>query len=148
MTSSRSQYVQFALGHEHYAIPISEVNEIIRMQEISRIPNVKPYVKGVINLRGNIIPVISLRSLFNMPEDEYTKQTRIIVVHHHDETIGVIVDQIDKVTTFEDIQPPPARFGELNGVNFTGIGINGPSIVGILDLNYVLLKEGEQVEQP
>lgn len=146
MNSGQNQYVQFTLGKEHYAIQISDVHEIIKMQEISGIPNVRAYVEGVINLRGNIIPVISLRKLLDMAEEEYTKLTRIIVVNHRDETIGIIVDLIDKVTTFTDIQPPPTRFAGINGVNFSGIGIDEGTIVGILDLNHVLLREGEEVE--
>lgn len=124
MTSEQSQYIQFALGEEQYAIQISDIHEIIKMQEIRAIPNVRTYVKGIINLRGNIIPVISLRSLFDLAEDEYTKFTRIIVVNHQEEPVGIIVDQIAKVTTFSNIQPPPTQFHGLNGVNFTGIGIS------------------------
>lgn len=141
MNSGSEQYIQFEIGQEKYAIHISEIHEIIKMQEISEIPNVKPYVKGVINLRGKIVPVISLRELFGLEKEEYKKQTRIIVVNHKDETVGIIVDRVDKVTTFSDIQPPPERVGGMHGANFTGIGLHGDAIVGILKLDQVLVRE-------
>lgn len=142
MNPDQGQFIQFAMGQEKYAIHISEIHEIIKMQEISEIPNTRSYVKGVINLRGKIVPVISLRRLFGLATDEYTKQTRIIVVNHEEETIGIIVDGVDRVTTFADIQAPPDRVGGVNGANFTGIGIVDEGIVGILKLDQVLVKEG------
>jgi len=76
-------------------------------------------------------------------EDEYTKHTRVVVVNHKEETVGIIVDRVDKVTTFSDIQAPPERFGGVNGVNFAGIGIVGEKIIGILKLDQVLVRRGE-----
>lgn len=147
MNVIQQQYIQFEIDHEKYAIHISEINEIIKMQDISQIPNAVPYVKGVINLRGMIVPVISLRRLFGMPEDDYSKHTRIVVVNQADETIGIIVDRVDKVTTFTDIQPAPDRVRGISGINFTGMGIIGEDIAGILELNRVLVKEGGTHEQ-
>lgn len=136
-----TQYVQFGIGNESYAIKISEVHEIITMQDITEIPNCQFYVKGVINLRGKIIPVISLRSLFALPEQSQTKATRIIVVHHREEAVGIIVDRVYKVARFEDIQPPLDRIGGVNGAFFTGIGVAGKELVGILKIDEVLLRE-------
>lgn len=147
MTSGQEQYIQFGMGPEKYAISISEIHEIIKMQEISTIPNVMPYVKGVINLRGRIVPVLSLRRLFGLEEDRYSKLTRIVVVNHQEETVGVIVDHVDKVTTFTDIQPAPDRVGGVNGANFSAIGIIDEAIAGILKLDQVLVKEGEDIGQ-
>lgn len=135
------QYVQFGVGEESYGIRIAEVHEIIRMQEITEIPNCQFYVKGVINLRGKIIPVISLRALFSLDEDVYSKATRIVVVHHQEESIGIIVDRVHKVTTFHDIQPPPERVGGINGAYFTGIGLTESELVGILKIDEVLLRD-------
>lgn len=148
MNFSQEQYIQFVIAQEKYAIHISEIHEIIKMQHINEVPSTRPYVKGVINLRGQIIPVVSLRVLFNLGDDEYTRHTRVVVVNHHEETIGIIVDRVDQVTTFTDIQPPLERIAGINGANFTGIGIQGDDIVGILKLDQVLIKEDESSEQP
>lgn len=147
MSTGHEQYVQFQLGREKYAIQISDIHEIIKMQDISEIPGVMTYVRGVINLRGKIVPVISLRTLFGMGEEEYSKHTRVVVVNHMDETIGIIVDRVDKVTTFSDIQAPPERVGGIHGAHFSGIGLYEQSIVGILRLDQVLVKEGSAIEQ-
>ncbi|CAG7648659.1 Chemotaxis protein CheW [Paenibacillus solanacearum] len=137
------QYIEFGIANEQYAIRIQDIHEIIKLQDITEIPNVLPYVRGVINLRGKIVPVISLRSLFRMEDQSYSKQTRIIVVHHKDEKIGIVVDRVNKVTTFSDIQPPPERVGGNEGHMFTGIGLTQSGLVGILQLDEVLLHEQE-----
>lgn len=139
----QQQYIEFAIEREQYAIEIQDIHEIIKMQDITEIPNVRPYVKGVINLRGKIVPVISLRSLFSLGEKEYTRTTRIIVVHHQEDTVGIIVDRVNKVTTFSDIQPPPERVGGIDGNYFVGIGLTTSGLVAILKLNEVLLREQE-----
>lgn len=139
--SGLEQYVEFGVEHENYAIRISEVHEIIRMQDITEIPGGPVYVKGVINLRGRIVPVISLRRLFALPEAECGKATRIIVLGHMEEYVGIVVDRVNQVTAFRDIQSPPDRIGGLNGALFTGIGISSTGLVGILKMDEVLLRE-------
>lgn len=139
--SGLKQYVEFGVGNENYAIEISEVHEIIRMQAITEIPNGPAYVKGVINLRGKIVPVVGLRSLFGLAEEEYGKATRIVVLNHAEEIVGVVVDRVNQVAAFEDVQPPPDRIGGLSGAFFTGIGISQSGLVGILKLDEVLLRE-------
>lgn len=136
-----TQYVQFGIGNESYAIKIAEVHEIITMQDITEIPNCQFYVKGVINLRGKIIPVISLRSLFSLQDQPNSKATRIIVVHHQEEAVGIIVDRVHKVARYEDIQPPLERIGGINGAYFTGIGVSDKELVGILKIDEVLLRK-------
>ncbi|CAG7644450.1 chemotaxis protein CheW [Paenibacillus allorhizosphaerae] len=137
------QYIEFGIGNEHYAIRIQDIHEIIKLQDITEIPNVLPYVRGVINLRGKIVPVISLRGLFRLEDQQYTKQTRIIVVHQMEEKIGIVVDRVNKVTTFSDIQSPPERVGGNDGHLFTGIGLTKSGLVGILKMDEVLLHEQE-----
>ncbi|MEO3947196.1 chemotaxis protein CheW [Gorillibacterium sp. CAU 1737] len=135
------QYIEFMVQDEQYAISIHDIFEIIKMQTITPLPNATHYVRGVINLRGSIVPVLSLRSLFSLEEAAYTKATRIVVVHHHEETVGIIVDRVNKVTTFSDIQSPPEQVGDRDGVLFTGIGIAPHGLIGILKLEQVLLHE-------
>ncbi|MFC5702497.1 chemotaxis protein CheW [Cohnella faecalis] len=139
--SDQDQYVEFSLGREKYAILISEIHEIIRMQDITQVPSSPRYVRGVINLRGKIVPVISLRSLLSLAEENASKATRIVVVNHREESVGIIVDNVNKVVRFSDIQPPPDRVGGISGVFFAGIGFSGEDLVGILRLGEVLLKE-------
>lgn len=139
--TGKEQYVEFGIETEQYAIRIQDIHEVIKIQEITPIPNMRDYVKGVINLRGKIVPVISLRSLFGLMDAEYTKTSRIIVVHHQDEAIGIIVDYVNKVTTFSDIQLPPERVGGVTGRYFTGIGVSDNGLVGILRLDELLLYE-------
>lgn len=139
--TAQDQYVEFGVGEENYAILISDIHEIIRMQDITEIPNCQHYVQGVINLRGRIVPVISLRSLFSLDKEVLTKSTRIVVVNHQEESVGIIVDKVNKVATFSDIQAPPERVGGISGAYFVGIGITPTSLVGILKLDEVLLRE-------
>jgi purine-binding chemotaxis protein CheW len=139
--TDQEQYVEFGVENEQYAIRIQDIHEIIKMQDITQVPNVGPYLKGVINLRGKIIPVISLRNLFSLPEKQYSKTTRIVVVHHREDTVGIIVDSVNKVSTFSDIQPPPERVGGIDGNYFVGIGLAQGGLVGILKLDQVLVHE-------
>lgn len=133
------QYIEFEVEGEHYAVPISDIHEIIKMQEITEIPNGPRYVQGVIQLRGSIIPVISLRRLFSLQKDEYTKMTRIIVVSHKEELAGFIVDKVNQVKVLTEIQPPPYKTSSASGNYFTGIGLSDDRLVGILKLDEVLL---------
>ncbi len=134
----QEQYVAIGIGTEKYAIKIHEIEEIIRMQEVTKIPHVQAHIKGVINLRGRIIPIVSLRHRFGLIEEEYTKDTRIVVVKFEDEMIGIVVDSVSQVTTFSEIQPPPETFGDVKGSFFSGIGHEDEELVSILNLDKVL----------
>ncbi|MEK3917191.1 MULTISPECIES: chemotaxis protein CheW [Paenibacillus] len=140
-TVQQDQYIEMTVGLEAYAVRIEEIHEIIKMQTITEIPHCKPYVKGVINLRGKVVPVVSFRNLFGLPEQQDTKTTRIVVVKHREESVGIIVDQVNKVTTFPDIQPPPDHVGGVSGAYFLGIGLRENKLVGILKLDEVLLRD-------
>jgi purine-binding chemotaxis protein CheW len=139
--TEQDQYIEFGIESEQYAIRIEDIHEIIKMQDITQIPNVKSYVKGVINLRGKIVPVISLRHLFQLRENEFSKSTRIVVVKHREDTVGIIVDRVSKVNTFSNIQPPPERAGGVDGSFFVGIGLTDNGLVAILKLDQVLIHE-------
>jgi chemotaxis signal transduction protein/CheY-like chemotaxis protein/ABC-type nitrate/sulfonate/bicarbonate transport system substrate-binding protein len=95
------KYLRFSLGEEHYGIEILKIIEIIRLIPITPVPNTSPYVKGVINLRGNIVPVIDLRLKLNMPEKEYDDKTRIVIVEDEVDglliRVGLIVDEVEAV---------------------------------------------------
>lgn len=137
-TAQLEQYIEVGIGLEKYALRIYDIHEIIKMQEITFVPNSAAYLKGIINLRGKIVPIISLRHRFGFPEIPYTKPTRIIVVIQKDEMVGIVVDQVYKVTTFEDIQPPPERGGVIQGSFFKGIGHTEAGLVSVLNLEQIL----------
>lgn len=103
------QLVSFNLDAEEYGIDVLKVREIIRMPNVTRVPNTPCYVEGVINLRGKVIPVMSLRKRFNLGETENDKQTRIMVMEVDGELMGFIVDSVSEVIRISEseIQPPP-----------------------------------------
>ncbi len=107
--TQKGKYMTFQTGKETFGISISYVNEIIVMQPITMIPEVEDYIKGLINLRGKIIPVIDVRIRFGMEPIEYTDRTCIIVINVKSTVVGLIVEKIAEVDTIsdEDIVPPP-----------------------------------------
>jgi len=104
------QLVTFTLGDEEYCVDVLMVREIIRIPDITRVPNTQFYVEGVINLRGKVIPVIALRKRFGLDEMEYDGRTRIIVMEIDGDLIGFLVDAVSEVIRVfpDEIQPPPA----------------------------------------
>ena len=96
------QYIVVRIGNEQYGINIKYIDNIVRNQKITRVPKTQTYYKGVINLRGEIIPVMSIRLKLELEDDEFTDKTRIIIVKIEGATIGVIVDQVREVVTLDD----------------------------------------------
>lgn len=96
------QYIVVRIGNEQYGINIKYIDNIVRNQNITRVPKTQTYYKGVINLRGEIIPVMSIRLKLGLEDDEFTDKTRIIIVKIEGATIGVIVDQVREVVTLDD----------------------------------------------
>ncbi len=111
--SQKGKFMTFQTGKEFFGISISYVNEIIAMQPITAIPEVEDYIKGLINLRGKIIPVIDVRLRFKMEPKEYTDRTCIIVIEVKSTIIGLIVEKIAEVDDIseDDIVPPPTLGG-------------------------------------
>lgn len=135
-----SQYVVYELANEKYALKISDVYEIIKMKKITVVHNSKPFLEGVINLRGKIVPVINLHKRLEISNYTHTKSTRIVILKSKDEMIGVIVDRINQVTRFSDIQPPPEIVAGIDGNYFEGLGISEEGVVSILKVDKVLYK--------
>ncbi len=108
--TQKGMFMTFQTGKEYFGISISYVEQIIAMQPITAVPDVEDYIKGLINLRGKIIPVIDVRTRFKMEPQEYTDRTCIIVIDVKSTVIGLIVEKIADVDTIldEDIVPPPA----------------------------------------
>ena len=103
------QLVTFGIGEEEFGIDILKVQEIIRTMAITKVPNSPPYVEGVINLRGKVIPVIDLRSRFNMEYRDHDSHTRIIVLQIHGMIVGFVVDEVSEVLRIQSntVEPPP-----------------------------------------
>ncbi len=117
------QLVSFQLGPEEYAIDILGVQEIIRMVEITHVPNAPHFVEGVVNLRGKVIPIINLRTRLGLPSAEPTKDTRIVVVEVAHLILGFIVDSVEEVLRLpeEFIEQPPSTGREADGFH-KGVG--------------------------
>ena len=101
-TETAVQYIVVRIGNEQYGINIKYIDNIVRNQKITRVPKTQTYYKGVINLRAEIIPVMSIRLKLGLEDDEFTDKTRIIIVKIEGATIGVIVDQVREVVTLDD----------------------------------------------
>ncbi len=141
------KYLTFRLGNEEYGIGILKVKEIIGMMPITPIPQTPLYVKGVINLRGKVIPVIDLRLRFSMEEAEYTERTCIIVVEVQTATdflmIGIVVDAVSEVAQIkeEDIEPTPSFGTSLDTNYILGMAKADNSVKILLDIDQVLTEE-------
>ena len=134
------QIVGFRIGRETFGVPISTVREIVRVPEITSVPNAPDYIEGVINLRGRIIPVVDLRKRFGEPVSEPSKKNRIVVVELEQRSIGLIVNSASEVLRIppSEIEAPSNVFqeGELNYI--TGVGTLNGRLVILLDLNRIL----------
>ena len=134
------KYLTFVLGGEEYGLEILKVREIISVMEITEVPQVPAFIKGVINLRGKVIPVMDLRLKFGMESVEYTRETCIIVVNIGDLLIGVVVDTVAEVLdiTEEEIDPPPT-FGSTVKTDFImGMGKIKGKVKILLDIDKIL----------
>lgn len=136
------QLVVFKLGREEYGVSILQVQEIKRITEITRVPHSPDYIKGVMNLRGSVLPVIDLKKRLNLPQAEYTDDTRIIIIKVEDINVGMIVDAVSEVTTIDqnNIEPPQAVVGGIAADYLSGVGklenrllilLNAEAIIGI-----------------
>ncbi len=142
------KYMTFKLAAELYGIEILKVRELIRLMEITRVPGTKPFIRGVINLRGKVIPVVDLRMKFGMGELTATEQTVIIVVQYQfkgqELTMGVLVDEVLEVLRLapDQIEPPP-DFGT-GGIDIRyimGVGNSDKRVVLLMDIGQVLSAE-------
>ena len=140
LTSDGSQFLTFNLGDELYGVDILRVQEIKGYTTVTKIPNTPPHIKGVLNLRGTIVPIVELRTKFGMETIDYTAFTVIIVVVVRDKVMGLVVDSVSDVLNIErkDIQAPP-QFGARVDVSFlNGIGKSGDKLVALLDMDRLL----------
>ena len=139
-TADSNQFLTFTLGEEEYGIEILKVQEIKGYTRITAIPGAPAYVKGVMNLRGTIVPIIDLRIKFGLPPTEYDKLTVIIVVMVEGRASGMVVDAVSDVLNIpeNEIQPTPEFSSQTNTDFISGMGKSGEKLIILLDINKVV----------
>ncbi|NLW88014.1 MAG: purine-binding chemotaxis protein CheW [Planctomycetes bacterium] len=137
------KYLTFVLAGEEYGLEILKVREIIGMMDITAVPRTPEFVKGVINLRGKVIPVVDLRLKFGMQQADQTAETCIIVVYVGDMEMGILVDKVSEVLDIsgEDIEEAPSFGVNVDTEFILGIGKAGGKVTILLDIGRVLTKE-------
>lgn len=149
LASEGNQYLTFTLGEEQYGVDILRVQEIKGYAAVTRIPNTPEHIKGVLNLRGTIVPIVDLRTKFGMERVEATMFTVIVVVVVRDRIMGLVVDAVSDVLNIaaRETQPSP-DFGSRVDTSFIhGIGRSGDRLITLLDIDRVLsLSEVAQAE--
>lgn len=143
-----SQYLSFLLDGEQYAVSILRVQEIRGWETATRVPNTPIYLKGVINLRGNIVPVYDLRARFGMPVADYSKETVVIVVRHgksdDERSMGLVVDAVSDVLVVQDeqISQTPEFDGQVPTEHIMGLASAGDDMVMLLDVDSLAERPG------
>jgi purine-binding chemotaxis protein CheW len=141
------QFICVKLGEEQYGIDIQYVDNIVRMQKITRVPKAQNFFKGVINLRGEIVPVMSLRLKFELEADEYTNATRIIIIKLEPQaSVGLIVDEVKEVVTLKDsdIDKPNYDANDKKGMYIGGVGKHGVELISLLNIADVIIEKEAQ----
>lgn len=134
------QMVAFKLENEEFAVDIQQVREVLKMTQVTPLPQSAHFIEGVINLRGEVIPVVDLRKRFELPIGKRSEQTRIIIVEIKGNNVGLIVDSVTEVLRFSAsaIQPPPTRIAGTRTDLIKGVGKLQERLLIILDLEKIL----------
>jgi len=142
------QYIVTKLDTEQYGIDISYVDNIVRMTRITRVPKSQPYFKGIINLRGEVIPVMSLRLKFGLTDDEVTNATRIIIIKLEDldGSIGLLVDEVKEVVTLSDesIEKPSNSNNSEKAKYLLGVGRTHDTLISLLNMQNVIIEKEKE----
>ena len=147
--SEVTQYIKVEMGEETFGIDIGYVDNILRMQRITRVPNVADYVKGVINLRGEIVPIINLRTKMGLEEIEETRATRIIIIKMEQVgKVGFIVDCVKEVVSISEDMMESMKYDSMDDTTHfvSAVGKEAESIISLLDLNAVVLDKNFKEE--
>jgi purine-binding chemotaxis protein CheW len=140
--TQKGKYLTFHLAKEDYGIEIRYVTEIIGIQKITEVPDMPAFVKGVINLRGKVVPVMDVRTRFDMPVREYDDRTCIIVVNIDDKSVGLVVDKVNEVADIPEnqIEAPPRTTRESTGY-IQGMGKIGNEVKILLNVQKLLYSD-------
>jgi len=142
-TVEEIKVIVFRLNDEEYGVEVSQVRSIEKMQNITRVPRTPEFVKGVINLRGVVTPIVNLKTRFNLGEEQYTDATRIIIVAVEDMEVGLIVDAANDVIDIpvNTIEQPPAVVGGIKATYLRGVAKLNDRLLIMLNLDKVLSPE-------
>lgn len=142
------KFLTFKLGEESYGVAVLKIREIIRMQKITAVPQMPPYVKGVINLRGKVIPVIDMRIKFSVGNDEVTERTCIVVVQIQNSdkgqtSVGLIVDAVEEVVNISesDVEETPELGAQFDSRYILGIAKIKGEVKTLLDIDPVIMDD-------
>jgi purine-binding chemotaxis protein CheW len=142
-----NQYLTFSLGSERYAVDVSQVREVLELNAITRVPKAPEYMRGVINLRGSVVPVVDLKIKFGLEKTEKTVDTCIIVTEVNIDgevvVLGALADSVQEVIELDDgsIEPPPKIGTRLNTEIIRGMGKHGGDFLIILDIDKIFSAE-------
>ena len=137
----KKQYIVVKLGSEQYGIDISYVDNIVRMQKITRVPKAQSYFKGIINLRGEIVPVMSIRKKMGLEDDVITDASRIIILKIEEKgLLGIMVDEVCEVVTLnvDEIDKSAINTNSAKDNFINGIGKNGESLISLFEINSII----------
>ncbi len=137
------QLVVFKLHDEEFGVEITDVREIVKLSHITRLPHVADYIEGVTNLRGEVIPVISLRKRFGLAPQEETQHTRIIMLEVNNNMVGFIVDSVTETLRLSEdaIEPPPSNIAGLRAQYLAGVGKVDDRLLILLEVDKILSSE-------
>lgn len=134
-----TQYIVIKIGEEQYGIDIKYVDNILRMQRITRVPHTQPYFKGVINLRGEVVPVMSLRIKMSLDDDEITNKSRIIILKlENNAPVGIVVDEVKEVVSLDERSIDEVNRNSSEASFIFGVGKVDDSLISLLDLSTVI----------
>ncbi|MGE4544752.1 MAG: chemotaxis protein CheW [Pedobacter sp.] len=138
--TQKDKYLTFSLAEEVYAIDICYVTEIIGILKITKVPDMPPFIKGVINLRGKVIPVMDVRARFRLPARDYDERTCVVVVNVAENVMGLVVDHVNEVMDIPSgqVEPPPAANANGGGKYIKGIGKIGDEVKILLEVECLL----------
>ena len=140
------QYIVVMVGSEQYGIDISYIDNIVRMQKITRVPKVQTYFKGVINLRGEVVPVMSVRKRMGLEDDVFTTASRIIILKIEQQgSLGIVVDEVKEVVTLGADQIDKVSYNKKMDQDtfINGIGKNGEELISLFNINSIIGEEFE-----
>jgi purine-binding chemotaxis protein CheW len=140
MTTETNKLVTFRLGEDHFAADIFSVERVLRYAAPTPVPDMPPYIEGVIDYQGRVMPVVNLRQRFELPRVDVVAETRTLVLNVEGDWIGVVVDAVTEVASFDPsaLQPPPKMFRGLAGAYLKGILRRGERLVIFLDVDHLL----------
>jgi len=144
------QLVKFSVADQNFGISINQIYQIIKPQEVFKVPNTPPFIEGLINLRGRVLTVFNLRKRFNLPEKANDENTKVLIVNMNDLLLGFTVDNVTEIVRIndEDIEDTPPTLQDFDHRFLSGVGKLGDKLILLLDLKKVLTPdEAQQVQE-